>query len=58
MASERGVVKVPVKDATRKLTLKVKLTGVRRLVWRLKVARWLFLLGGKVAGLKTQVDFE
>ncbi len=49
------VVVVPVRGAMKHLTLKVKVTGLRRWRVRVTVAGWLIHLAGWLVGCKVEV---
>ena len=49
-------VKVGIREASEKLTLRIKLTGMRRWTLRWRIAVALIWLGARVAPVEAQVD--
>lgn len=51
-------VKVGIREASEKLTLRIKLTGMRRWTFRWRLAVALIRLGARVAPVEAQVDVD
>lgn len=51
-------VTVPIGPIVADMTVSVKLTGARKAAWRIQIARWLFWLGARVAGMNGKVEIE
>jgi hypothetical protein len=48
MAQGGGTIELPMREASKRATLTVKLVGVRSWTWRLRVSVWIFRLGAMV----------
>lgn len=58
MASEIIVKHINVNELTGRMTLIVKLTGVKVFKFRLSVACWLIAIAAKIAGTGIKIDTE
>lgn len=47
---------MPIRDVTKDLHMKVRITGVRVFQWRLTVCAWLIKLAALVAGMGLTID--
>jgi Na+(H+)/acetate symporter ActP len=52
---EAKVIRFPVKEAARDLTLKVKLTGMRAFTWRVSIGAVIMAFGAAVMGIRFEV---
>lgn len=51
-------IQTPINDIVATMTCDITITGMR--AWRLRVAlgKWLMILGARVIGMKTEVNFR
>jgi hypothetical protein len=49
---------IPLREAMKALTVRIRITGARRLSWRIRIAALFFRAGGRAAGCQTEISLE